>query len=184
MRRTSRSEGGVAQPIGRPAATLDQFVQRLHRRPLGVDDQQIRHGAGDADRHVVLQGTHLRAGVHQRIDRLHPHRVVHQGIAVGRTVQHALIADIAACPGLVLHDDLLPQFTRERLRYKAGDEVGRPPCRERHQQRDGFRGPGVRHCRRGQDRRRQGRSQCFHKRHDVSVYFSIVALHYAKQADI
>src|SRR5262249_7875512 len=86
------------------------------------------------------------------------------GAAGGRRLGDGVDADIAACPGAVLDDDLLAEPLPELLRDDPRHDIGAGARGERHHQTDrplepgavaGLGGGGARQCQQGQRDRPQ-----------------------------
>jgi hypothetical protein len=108
----------------------------IGRRNIRPGHQYIGHEAQQADRleirhRVVIQGVDGRVddvGAQSRADK--------QRIAVGRRARDAARADASRRTGDVFDDDRLTERPLHALGNDAGEYIGRPARRERHDHRD------------------------------------------------
>ena len=119
----------------------DEFGDGL-RRHRGMDLHHIWPVREARDRHDVFEKIVGKLAVERRVDGVR-RRDKQQRVTVRRRRDDRLRRDIAPRPGSVLHDHLLTQPFRQRLRHDAGDDVGRPAGRKADDQAQGTRRIGL-----------------------------------------
>ncbi|MNS76741.1 hypothetical protein D3C72_1102970 [compost metagenome] len=131
--------GAVAGEAGLALARLqfgDEALEVLGREVRGRDEHHAR-ARHRADGHHVLQ--RIEGHLHD-LRRLGQHvaRGHHDGVAVGRRLQHGLQADGAARAGAVLDDHGAADVQRHLLPDDAGDDVHRAARRRGNDELDGL----------------------------------------------
>ncbi len=115
---------GLGDEIGQ---RLDAGVRTHHQDIGGVDELR--------DRDEILERVIGQVLEQRRIDRDRG-RGQEQRVAVRRRPRRHAHPGIPCRPGPVVDDDGLAERSTKRGREDAGDDVGRPARRERHDQRD------------------------------------------------
>ncbi len=128
----------------------NQLRERFGRNAV-VEDDHVRHVAGQCNRRKILERIVAELGLHERIDGERPVRADEQRVAVGRRARHHLRADAAAGAAAVLHHHRLADRLRNLVADHAADNVGIASGREWHNQMDrplriGGEGPAWQHC--------------------------------------
>lgn len=113
----------------------DQFRQRLGL-DLVVEDDAVRHVAGQRHRREVLERIVGKVRLHEGIDGERPVRADEQRVAVGRRVRHEFGADAAAGAAAVVDHNRLAERARNAFADDAADDVGVAAGGERHDQVD------------------------------------------------
>ena len=128
-----------------------------------VEDDHVRHVAGQCHRCKIFQRIVAEFGLHEGIDSKRPVRANQQRVAVGCRARHGFSANAAAGAAAVVDHDRLAEGTRNSLADQAPDDVGITAGSERHNQPDRPVGIGSKgcawqqHCRRG---KAKGGNQC------------------------
>lgn len=138
-RRGARAERRVAQLAGLRLGQRHQLGHAV-RGQRRVGDQHQRRTADHADRLEAPQRLVRQLRLQRRVDREGGVRADQQRVAVGLRLGHGARADHRAGPGLVVHDDGLPEARREALGHDAGHGVGGAAGRVRHDERHGLLG--------------------------------------------
>ena len=123
MRRRAGPRRGKGQLPGLRLGGVEHLLQRLVRRAR-VDGEHERvaaeqdHGLERLDRIV------RHVGIDARIDRVRADRASQDRVAIGLRLGDEIGADVAACAGLVLDHDGLPERCRELLAEQARERIG------------------------------------------------------------
>jgi len=119
-----------------------ELLDILHRkRRLGGDDEG-RFG-DQHDRGKGLLRVERQVLVHQLVVRERPRRAEQYRVTVGGSFSDGCGADVAACAGAVVDDELLTKGVAEMLRERARQEVGPPAGGKRQDDGDGPRRPSL-----------------------------------------
>ncbi len=120
---------------------LRHGLRRKHR--IHHHDQRRALDAGDGQN--VFCEIEVEIGIERGVDGA-GRTGKQQRVTVGRGVCHRRGADVGARPSPVLDDDLLAEPLRQRRRNQPGDDVERAGWRDRNDQMDRTRRPGIRAC--------------------------------------
>ena len=119
----------------------DELLQVL-RRQRRLRDHHVRHRRDQAHRREVLHRVVVDLRVQRRADG-ERRRDQHDGVAVGRRPRRRLGADVAAGAAAVLGHHRLAEARRQPLGDQPAEDVGAAAGRERQDEADRARGPGV-----------------------------------------
>ena len=122
-------------------AELDELLQRAHRH-AGIDAENRRLVGVLPDRHHVLHGIEGRL-VHDRVDGVAAGDA-EEGVTVGRRLDRGFGAEISAGARPVVDQHGLAEARRHLLGDEPRGEVGPAARRERHDELDRPRRPGLR----------------------------------------
>ncbi|MCX7312432.1 MAG: hypothetical protein NTV56_12095 [Alphaproteobacteria bacterium] len=103
-----------------------------------MDRERLGTNAEPADRHEVVDRIIGKLAVEVRIEHERRIRAHQQRVAVGRSLGHAVDPDVTGTADLVLHYELLTERFSQPLGQRAGQDVGDPAGRERHDDMDGL----------------------------------------------
>ena len=156
-----------------------QFLEIL-RRQIRRRRKRRSGGVDQADGGEILDRIELEIRI-KRHARRQRHLMDHERVAVGRGTGAARGADHAAGAADVFDHDRLAERLLHAVLQDARDRVGRAARRERHQQRDGTVGIGLRRsgagCQktRGEKRRRERACEVHESSLKPPVVFCCVA---------
>jgi hypothetical protein len=122
---------------------IGQLLERL-RLDLGVDDENMRQPGDDHDRGELGLRIVGHVAEHEFVQSERGRARHQDGISVGQRLGGGHRADIAGGAGTVVDHELLTELVGEVLRHAAPQQVHRAARRERDDQRDRARGPGLR----------------------------------------
>ena len=103
---------------------------------LAVENDDVRHVAGQRDRREIFQRIVAELRLHERVDRQRTVRGDQQRVAVGRRPCHGLGADAAAGAATVVDHHGLAEGVRYAVADDAADDVGIAAGGEGHDQAD------------------------------------------------
>ncbi len=143
-----RADAGMrhVQLIGVRSHISCEFLEVVRRKVLSRH-QQHRKTGDHADRREIELRIVGEAGIERDGRRVRSHVAQLNGVSIGVCAHRTRRAGGAARPDDVLDDELLPERARHVLAQDAGNDVGRPAGRERHDDRDRPRRIGLRRCR-------------------------------------